>query len=174
MDRIAHRLAMASALLGGAVLCALIVMTCLSVTGRALAFAGLGPVPGDFELVEAGIAFCIFAFLPVCQVQAGHATVDLFTARLGRRPLRALLALWESLFAAAMALILWRLAEGARGKFGNGETSMFLQFPVWWAYAACLVPAGLGALVALWSAHDRWRAVITGQETRPIAPGGTH
>lgn len=174
MDRIAHRLAMAAALLGGAVLSALIVMTCVSVAGRALAFAGLGPVPGDFELVEAGIAFCIFAFLPICQVQAGHATVDLFTARMGLRPNRALLALWETLFAAVMVLILWRLAEGARGKFGNGETSMFLQFPIWWAYAACMVPAALGTLVALWSAYDRWRAVVTGHETRPIPAGGMH
>ncbi|MEZ5836913.1 MAG: hypothetical protein R3D03_14460 [Geminicoccaceae bacterium] len=36
------------ALLGGTVLVAMIVLTSVSIIGRALIFAGLGPVPGDF------------------------------------------------------------------------------------------------------------------------------
>lgn len=171
MDRLAHRAAIASALLGGTVLCALILMTCISVTGRALDFLGFGPVPGDFELVEAGVAFCVFAFLPICQVQAGHATVDLFTVGLGIRPNRILVAIWETLFACVMLVILWRLYDGMLGKLGNGETSMFLQFPVWWAYAASLVPAAIATLVSLWSAADRIRAVLGGHETRPVVQG---
>lgn len=174
MDRIAHRLAIFSALLGGVMLCALIVLTCISVAGRAFVAVGLGPVPGDFELVEAGIAFAIFAFLPICQVQAGHATVDLFTNALGRGANRWLVAFWECLFALVMILIAWRLAVGMMTKLGNGETSMFLQFSIWWAYAACLLPAGLAAVVAVWSAFDRLRAVITGHETRAIAVEGGH
>jgi TRAP-type C4-dicarboxylate transport system permease small subunit len=174
MDRVAHRLAVFSALLGGAMLCALILLTCVSVAGRAFVFAGLGPVPGDFELVEAGIAFAVFAFLPICQVQAGHATVDLFTNALGRAANRWLVAFWEGLFALVMVLIAWRLSVGMLTKFGNGETSMFLQFSTWWAYAACLLPATLAALVALWSAYDRLRAAVTGAETRPIAVEGGH
>lgn len=174
MDRIAHRLAIFSALLGGVMLCALIVLTCLSVTGRAFVFAGLGPLPGDFELVEAGIAFAIFAFLPICQVQAGHATVDLFTNALGRGVNRWLVAFWECLFALVLLAIAWRLGAGMLTKFGNGETSMFLQFSTWWAYAACLLPATLAALVAVWSAYDRLRAAATGHETRAIAVEGGH
>jgi TRAP-type C4-dicarboxylate transport system permease small subunit len=116
MDRIAHRLAILSALVGGIVLSALIVLTCLSITGRAFVFAGLGPVPGDFELVEAGIAFAVFSFLPICQVQAGHATVDLFTNALGRGANRWLVAFWESLFAGVMVLIAWRLAGWHAGQ----------------------------------------------------------
>lgn len=174
MHRIAHRLAITSALLGGIVLSALIVLTCLSVTGRAFVFAGLGPVPGDFELVEAGIAFAVFAFLPICQVQAGHATVDLFTNGLGRQANLWLVAFWECLFAVVMVLIAWRLAAGMLGKFGNGETSMFLQFSIWWAYAACMVPASIAAFVAIWSAFDRLRAAVSGHETRAIAGGSQH
>lgn len=174
MDRIAHRLAIISALLGGLVLAALIVLTCLSITGRAFVFAGLGPIPGDFELVEAGIAFAVFSFLPICQVQAGHATVDLFTNALGRGTNRWLVAFWECLFAAVMVLIAWRLAAGLLGKYRNGETSMFLQFDIWWAYAACLVPATIAALVALWSAYDRLRAARTGYETRAISGEARH
>jgi TRAP-type C4-dicarboxylate transport system permease small subunit len=174
MDRIADRLAVASALMGGAVLAGLILMTCLSILGRALVPLGLGPVPGDFELVEAGIAFAVFAFLPIAQVRSGHATVDIFTSRLGPAPNRVLLALWEALFAAVLAFLVLRLFEGARGKFENGETSMFLQFPVWWAYAACMVPASLGVVVGLWSALDRLRAALTGRDTRPVTAEGNH
>lgn len=174
MNRIVYRMAVGSAMLGGIVLVLLILMTCLSITGRALVPLGLGPVPGDFELVEAGIAFAIFAFLPLCQVQAGHATVDIFTSGLGLRANRILLALWELLFAAVMIFIAWRLYEGMLGKLKNGETSMFLQFRVWWAYAACLVPAGIGALTGLWSAADRGVAALTGRETRPAVGGAKH
>jgi hypothetical protein len=45
-----------------------------------------GPVKGDFEVVEAGIAFSIFAFLPICQLHGGHATVDIFTNLMPKRP----------------------------------------------------------------------------------------
>lgn len=172
MNRFAKSLALASAILGGLVLTALILMTSLSITGRALSAFGLGPVPGDFELVEAGIAFCVFAFLPICQVQSGHATVDLFTSAAGLRANRLLVAIWEALFAAVLIVIVWRLGAGMAAKFANGETSLFLQFPIWWPYAACMLPAGASVLVALWSAADRWRAVLTGIETRSILPGG--
>jgi len=83
------------ALVGGLVLTSLIILTCVSVIGRGLNSLlhgpiatiapalsrrllelGVGPVNGDFELVEAGIAFAIFAFIPLCQVSSGHATVD--------------------------------------------------------------------------------------------------
>lgn len=174
MDLLAYRAAHGSAIMGGVVLSALILMTVLSVAGRALDFLGFGPVPGDFELVEAGVAFCIFAFLPICQVQAGHATVDLFTTGLGPKLNRVLVAVWEALFAVVVTVIVWRLLEGMLGKRANGETSMFLQFPIWWAYAASLVPAALASLVSLWSAYDRWRAVLTGRETRAVALEAKH
>lgn len=162
------------ALLGGLVLGLLIVMTCLSISGRALSGLGLGPVPGDFELLEAGIAFTVFAFLPWCTVTGGHATVDIFTNGLPYAPNRLLLALWEVVMAATVALIAWRLYEGMAGKLRNGETTFLLQFPIWWAYAACLLPAGVTVLAALWSAFDRIRAVITGQDTRPVKAEAAH
>ena len=48
------RLARWSAIVGGVVLCAITLMSVTSITGRALSGVGLGPVPGDFELVEVG------------------------------------------------------------------------------------------------------------------------
>ena len=41
-----------SAIVGGLVLCAITLMSVASITGRALIRVGLGPVPGDFEMVE--------------------------------------------------------------------------------------------------------------------------
>lgn len=174
MDRLIAAIARASALAGGVVLSALVVMTCLSIVGRALAFAGLGPVPGDYELVEAGIAFAIFAFLPWCTLKAGHATVDIFTNGAPMQANRLLLAFWEVVMALTVAFIAWRLYEGYVGKVRNGETTFILQFPVWWAYAAALVPAGLTVLVALWSAWDRLRAVATRRDTRAVKAEGGH
>ncbi len=174
MERIAYRLAGASAMLGGIVLTFLILMTCASIIGRALIPIGLAPITGDFELVEAGIAFTIFAFLPLCQINAGHATVDIFTLGLGERTNRWLLAFWEVIFTLALILITWRLYEGMLGKVKNGEFSMLLQFKTWWAYAACMVPAVIGVLVGLWSSWDRVRAALTGRDTRPVFAGASH
>jgi len=56
------------AILGGLVLSALILVICVSIVGRTI---GIGPINGDYELVEAGIAFSIFAFLPLTQITAG-------------------------------------------------------------------------------------------------------
>lgn len=174
MERIVRRLADLSAALGGVVLSALIVMTCLSIVGRALVGIGLGPVPGDFELVEAGVAFAVFAFLPLCQLRASHATVDLLAGPLGPRLNRVLLAFWESIAALVTWLILWRLFAGFQTKLHNGETTLMLQFPVWWAYLACLFPAAVFAISTLWSAWDRLRGALTGRDTRPITGESLH
>ena len=56
LEKSIYTLARIMALAGGLVLTALIIVTVISVTGRAFVFAGLGPIPGDFELMEAGTA----------------------------------------------------------------------------------------------------------------------
>ena len=174
MERLITRLALASATVGGAVLVALVIMTCASIAGRALIDFGLSPVKGDFELLEAGIAFAVFSFLPLCQLRAGHATVDVFTSALPDGVNRVLLAFWEVIAALTLGLIAWRLGAGLVQKIGNGETTYLLQFPVWWSYAACLVAAVVAVIVAVWSAADRVRAVATGRDTRPISAESTH
>jgi TRAP-type C4-dicarboxylate transport system permease small subunit len=174
VTKFVHRLANLSAMLGGIVLILIILMTCVSIAGRALIPLGLAPVPGDYELVEAGIAFAVFSFLPLAQIQVAHATVDVFTSMLSLRTNRFIVAVWEVVAAAVLIFIAVRLWAGMQGKLGNGETSMFLQFPIWWAYALCMVPAVIGAVVSLWSAWDRIQAALTGRETRPLAGGAEH
>jgi hypothetical protein len=36
----------------------------------------------------------------------------------------------------------------------NGETTFILHMPVWWGYAASLVPAFIGVLIYLWRALE--------------------
>jgi TRAP-type C4-dicarboxylate transport system permease small subunit len=168
MSRLISRLATLSALAGGAVLGGLVLMTCVSIVGRALSRFGTGPVRGDFELMEAGVAFVVFASLPLAQLRASHAVVDLFTLRLPPAATRALIALWEVLMAIVFVVILWRLAVGTGDKFGTGETSYLLRIPVWWAYAACLLPAGIAAITAAWSARMRIAEAWSGHD----APSG--
>lgn len=187
-------LARSMALLGGVVLIGLILLTCISVLGRglntfghgdfltglapeaakALIATGVGPVNGDFEVVEAGIAFAIFAFLPICQLYSGHATVDIFTARLPRRLNRAIMAVWEIVLALAIVLIAWRLYAGFLGKTTNGETTFLLQFPVWWAYGASFVASVGAALVAVYCASARVAEAVTGERRLPLAAGADH
>ena len=179
-------LARAVALLGGLVLVALVALICISVLTRALGTFGnwdgleatvpalaawlagtFGPIPGDFELVEAGIAFAIFAFLPLCQMHGGHATVDLFTDRLPGRGSAWLIAFWELALAGALVLIAVQLGEGLAGKRRTGETTFLLQFPVWWSYAASYAAAGVAALVGIYCALARIAEAGTG---RPVLP----
>jgi len=177
-DNPIHRFALSvskfMALVGGIVLTLLIVLVCVSVIGRALntllhgpidnifpEFAaaalalGIGPVNGDFELIEAGIAFAIFAFLPLCQVTSGHATVDIFTARLPERANRILGALIECVFAIVLVVIALQLSEGMASKRRYGETTFLLQFPVWWSYAASLLAAIVAAVAGVYMALVR-------------------
>lgn len=187
MHAIVNGLARAFAFLGGLVLSALVVMTCLSIAGRSLNGAlhsdalselapglaagllglGIGPIPGDFEIVEAGMAFAVFAFLPLCQLVGAHASVDVFTQALPPRADRVLRAAIEIAFAAVLVLVAWQLFEGMESKRRSGQTTLLLQYPVWWAYALSLSGAVAAALVSLYVAAMRLVEAATG---RPVLP----
>lgn len=141
---------------GGAALIALLSLTVVSIVGRGLIFAGLGPIPGDFELVEAGTAFAVMCFLPLCQFHRGHVTVDLFLTRAGRRTNARIDVAANLLMTGAAGVIAWRLFLGMLDKRSYGETTFILQFPVWWAYAAALAGAAVFTLVC---AYTVWRSL---------------
>ncbi len=173
-----QRLAQFMALLGGVVLCLLVLMICVSISGRELSDlaysgvlrslgdwlieVGVGPILGDFELVEAGIAFAIFSFLPLTQLSGAHAKVDVFSKGMGERADRALSTFWSVVMAAIIVLITWRLFAGMQDKMRYGETTYLIQFPIWWAYAASLIAAITASIVSIYCAAMR----LTGQRTR--------
>jgi TRAP-type C4-dicarboxylate transport system permease small subunit len=181
------RLARVMALLGGLVLTALVIVTCLSILGRGLnefghsdwlegtlpgiaawlTGTGIGPIRGDYELVQAGIAFTIFAFLPICQLMAAHATVDIFTGMMPRAVNRFLTAFWEVVLALVIVLIGWRLFLGFVEKLDNGQTSFLLQFPIWWAYGASFAASVVAGVVGLYCAAARVAETLTGRSYLP-------
>ena len=133
----------------------------------ALLATGVGPINGDFELVEAGMAFAIFAFLPLCQLNGAHASVDIFTAALPLRFNRFLRMVIEVIFAAVLVLIAVQLFSGMMSKLDRGQTTFLLEFPVWWAYAASLLGAVAAALVSIYVAALRLLEVATGRVILP-------
>ncbi len=170
-DRAAGLLARGMALLGGAVLIAVVVTTCLSIIGRALVPLGLAPVPGDFELVEMGVGFAIFAFLPYAQYARAHARVDLLAARFGARMNRVIDLVADIGMGVAAALIAWRLWLGMLDKRSYAETTFILQFPIWIAYAAALAGAIAFFAVALFCAWRAARALWRGEDGAGMEPG---
>jgi TRAP-type C4-dicarboxylate transport system permease small subunit len=116
---------------------------------------GIGEINGNYEVLEAGVALAIFSFLPVCQFYGAHATVDVFTSALPQRINRWIVAFWEVVLAAVILLIIWRLYGGLERYFGNGETTLFLQFPVWWSYALSFSAGVVACIVAIYCAVAR-------------------
>lgn len=191
MHRWIRSLAHITALIGGAVLIALIVMTTLSIMGRSLnkalhgdffetqmtGFAqfmlnlGVGEINGNYEYLEAGVAFAIFAFLPVCQFYGAHASVDVFTSVLPERVNRWIIAFWEVVLTAVILLIVWRLYSGLERYMQNGETTLFLQFPVWWSYAASFGAGIMACIVAVYCAFARIREAMGSVAILPTEHG---
>ena len=161
LDLFFEWLARLTAYIGGLVLLGIVIMTCISISGRALGSAGLGlgPIPGDFELVEIGTGFAIFAFLPWCQLQRGHATVDLLQPRFGPRLNAVIDLISDILMSVAAILIGWRLWQGMVDKKGYLETTFILQFPVWISYAAALLGALVFVAVSLYCVYRSGRAL---------------
>jgi len=182
------------AYLGGLMLSALIILTCLSVVGREgneilhapffetymaglanwMLNLGLGPINGDFELIEAGVAFAIFAFLPLCQISGAHATVDIFTSQMSGRTNRNLRLVTDIVFAAVLVLIAVQLFGGLQSKMRSGQTTFLIEFPVWWAYALSMLGAGVAAIVAVYMAAMRIAEATTGQPILPPDLGADH
>lgn len=161
---VAEGLARGLAVLGGLALLAVTGLTVVSIVGRAFTRQGLGPIPGDFELVEALTAFAVFAFLPWCQLRRGHATVDVFTRALPARVNRGIDLAAELLMTLTVVLIAWRLWYGMADKLRYHETTFILQFPLWWSFAAAFVAAAAGVLVSLHVLLLRLRAFLAADD----------
>ena len=142
------------AMLGGALLMLIAVMTLVSVVGRAV-FAQ--PVPGDIELTQYAIAVAISAFLPYCLFTGGNLIVDFFTAKASDKTKRWLDALGALTLAFAMGLFAWRTMVGMWSVKEAGETSMVVGFPLWIIYLGMAPCFALASMAALALAAKIWR-----------------
>lgn len=168
--RLADGLARGLAFAGGAVLLIVIVLTCISIAGRALVplDIGIGPIRGIYDITEIGMAAAIFAFLPWAQLRETHARVDLFQAVMPPA-LDRVLDLAFNLGMAVIAVVgAWRLYLGMLDKRSYGETTLIAQIPVWLGYAAGLVGAVGFVLVALFCVLRSLRR-LTGARTEGAA-----
>ncbi len=153
------RLSRAFALAGGCVLIAMMLMSLVSIFGRAFLNR---PLAGDYELVQLGCAIAVSAFLPFCQMRGGHVLVDFFTAN-SRPSVRAALdAIGAALLGVAAAVFAWRLAAGAIGMRVANDQTTILAIPTWWVMALMVPSFALFAAAGFYTAWQHWRSSHAG------------
>ena len=171
MDRIARLLAY----FGGFVLISIGIMTVVSTIGRAFVGLqiGLGPIPGDFELVEAGTAVAIFCFMSWCHLNQGHVTVDIVADYLPKPVNLSLVLIGNILVLIVAFVIVWRLWMGfgeqvtwfsqpVRDVLGFGykpftnNTTYILGMPFWYSYLLSVIGAFFFTIISLFTV---WRAL---------------
>jgi TRAP-type C4-dicarboxylate transport system permease small subunit len=172
IGRVVSGLATAVAILGGAALVAVTAITVVSVIGRALIPLGVGAIPGDVELVQAGILFAVCSFLPWCHLTRGHALVAIVTDRFPVRFSAAAEAVWDATMLVAAGFIAWRFWFGLADKFGNGESTFILRIPIWIAYAAGLIGLVIFVIVALYCVARSASNAFASQPMKPLSGGG--
>jgi TRAP-type C4-dicarboxylate transport system permease small subunit len=150
MNKLIYGLSRSMAWFGSFVLVLIAVMSVASIVGRALSGLGLGPVPGDFELVEAGTALAVFCFLPWAHLKRGHAVVDMLWGSYPPAMRRVLDIVADGLMLFVWVLLVWRMGVALGEYRHNNEVSFILQMPVWWGYAAAMLPALVGLVAYAW------------------------
>lgn len=164
-----------AAIVGGLIVAMLSLMTVASIAGRWMSslplisdmaiFDWVGPITGDYELVEMGTAIAVFLFLPYCHLRGGHVTVDLLVMRAPRCVQYLLAFLAEVLFLIVAAVMTWRLYHGMLDKQRYMETSMLLGIPLWWGYIGGILGFALLTLVCLYRALE-----TVSRDTQHYAP----
>lgn len=140
----------AFALGGGIVLTGIALMSVVSIVGRATTGK---PISGDFELVQMGCAISVAMFLPVCQMMRGHVIVDFFTAHAKPRTLALMDGVAGVVLGLASFLIASRLGAGMLELKANGDSTMILGVPTWYAYVPIVPSFFLLGCAALYTAY---------------------
>lgn len=146
MNTLLRRLALWFALAGAAVALGAAAMVVASVVLRA---ATSRPIQGDVELTQFAVALAISLALPWCQWHRANIIVDFFTQKLQPRARCWLDAAGCLLVALMCALLAWRTGAGALAVREAFESTMVLELPMWWVYAALAPGLALTALIAL-------------------------
>ncbi len=172
LGRLTHDLAKWSAVAGGLALVLMTVLIVVSIIGRALLWAGLRPIYGDYELVGIGMGFAMFAFMPWTHLTRGHALVSLVTDQFGVRANGWILVVTDLMMLAAASFIAWRLFAGTMDKFSYGETTVLLGIPLGWAYALGLFGAVIMVFVSVFVLGRSITLALAGEPEPGDAGGG--
>lgn len=150
-DSLVRRIIEGWALLGGVLLVIIALMNTWSVTSLSI----LGyPVPGDFELVEMGVAVAAFSFLPFCQLTGANVTADIFTAKASPFTVAVFTLLAAVVAACFSALLLWRMFDGMLSYLRYEEVTTILNVPLWIVFPPILVSLALLVLAAAVTLHE--------------------
>ncbi|MCH2096314.1 MAG: TRAP transporter small permease [Rhodobacteraceae bacterium] len=148
---LAHRIIVGWALVGGAVLTAVVLVNAWSILAGALINQ---PLPGDFELTEMGTAIAVFCFLPYCQLVGANVSADIFTMRAGPVSV-ALMSMVSGVLAVLIAGILfWRMSAGLQDYREYEEYTLILRVPLWWAFVPALISLALLLVASLMTLRD--------------------
>jgi len=149
-DNLARRVIEAWALAGGALLVCIALMNTWSI----ISLAVLGfPVPGDFEMVQMGVAVVAFSFLPYCQLKGANVTADIFTAAASKSTV-AVFELLAAIVAAFFSVVLlWKMSDGMVSYMRYNEVTTILNIPIWTAFPPILVSLALLVLAAAVTLH---------------------
>jgi len=141
-----------SALLGGVLLLAAAIVTCVSVTRGVFGH----PILGDAEIVELCMGVAIALFLPWSEMRGAHVMVDVFTARLPARSIAWLDAAMRAAVALVATVLAVKIADGAYAQWDRERASMFLELPYWWGYAGAAAGLALWTVTAAFVAAERF------------------
>lgn len=160
------------AIAGGLALLGLVGLVVVSVVGRAFIWAGLKPVYGDYEIVEMGVGFAIFAFMPWAHLTRSHAIVTLITDRFGDAANRIILVITDLMMLVASSFLAWRLYYGMMDKFAYHETTLLLRWPLGWGYLAGFIGAVVFAIVSIYVLGRSLTAACRGENE--VSTQGAH
>jgi TRAP-type C4-dicarboxylate transport system permease small subunit len=136
------------AILGGLVLCAMAILTTVSVTGRSFLNA---PVTGDFELIGIGTGVCVFAFLPYCHLTKQNVIVDFFLNNAPDRAKSFFDTVGNFIYTVIIAVMTWRMSIGGWDLYKADEMTLIMEIPRWWTFPAAMVCLVLLLAVCLYS-----------------------
>ncbi len=135
---------MATAVLCGAALVALTLVTVVDVIGRYLLSY---PLPGAAEYTEMLLMAIVFMGLPAVCLDDGHIAVDLFTARLRGVAEKVQTVFARLIVSLVLAVIAWQLWEHAAQLASYNEVTVYLRAPLAPFAKATAVIAGICAVV---------------------------
>ena len=151
-----RRIIVGWALVGGAILVVLVLITAASAASN-LFFNR--PFTGDFEIVKHFVAIAAFMFLPYCQITYSNVTVDIFTERMSDRAKSAMVVL-SSLAAALFSLLLLRqMWLGMFDYIQYPEYMVSVPIALWTAFPPALASLGLLFVASLITLEEGIRGV---------------
>jgi TRAP-type C4-dicarboxylate transport system permease small subunit len=147
------------AIIAGAMIMAMMVVTTIDVIGRDVFNR---PLLGAFEVTEILMGLVIFAGMPLATAAREHITVNFIETILPPRALCAQAALTDVICAVVAAVMAWRMFVRGSGLIDANEATLVLGVPrglIAWGMAALLAATTITFLVAAFVAA---RAAIRG------------